>query len=118
MSTPDYKKCRRPFWIAFSALSAIYVLALALMFSLPHRLNSTGFGRLNAFQAFAGLGDIASLGLLDFRLTDWYYAPIEGYDRHVLRAVAILTPLFLFWAALLAVGAQSITRRRKNEYSQ
>ncbi len=90
---------------------ALYLLAVLAIFAVPHRLDGRGFGRMNAFQGFASAGAVASFGLLNFRLVDWYYAPVERYDARIRRDILFLTPVFVAWGAAIAGVGHFVAKR-------
>ncbi len=108
---PKHKKGTRVFRLIFASCVVAYLLAVGVIFALPHRMNGDGFGRMNAYRLFANIGYAASFGLMDFRLIDWYYAPIERYDSLMWRNVLLLTPLFLAWSAIAGVVGQVVSNR-------
>src|SRR5438045_440472 len=118
MPASSEKRPNRVFHVAFLLFVITYCLAIGTVFAFPPRTNTSAFGRMNAFQAFANVGRMASCGLMNFTLVDWYYAPVVEYDRHIRKSVALLTPVFLAWAVLLSVAAQRVTQvfcRRPDE---
>jgi hypothetical protein len=94
----------------------LYALMVALLLSVPHK--SDGFGRMNAHQAFAGVGMVLSFGLVDRTLVDWYMLDptlseqTDHYDRIVYRSLLVLAPIYLAWFGGLSYLAASVRNVR------
>ena len=101
--------------LGISAL--LYGLVVGLVLSAPHK--NDGFGRMNAHQAFAGVGMVLSFGLVDQTLVDWHMLgptlseQTDHYDRIVYRSLLVLAPFYLVWFAGLSYAVASVGRARR-----
>ena|SRR5689334_10681980 len=92
----------------------LYALVVGLVLSAPHK--NDGFGRMNAHQAFAGVGMVLSFGLVDRTLADWYALgptlseQTEHYDRVVYRSLLVLAPIYLVWLGGLSYAVASVRK--------
>lgn len=94
-------------------LALLYAGAVGAMWAVPHRTD--GFGRMNMHQLYASVGRLATFGVIDRRLVDWYMAGPDweanerSYESVVRESVAALTPVFLMWCLF---GAWAVARIR------
>ena len=101
-----------------TVLLGVYLLSAAMIFTIPHRQD--GFGRMNAYQAFAQTGKCLSLSLVDRTLVDWYMlgptleSNIGPYTRIITRGILHLTPVFVVWFAAIAAMANRIKRKLRD----
>lgn len=92
-----------------------YASITASIFTVSHK--ETGFGRMNAYQAYATAGEFLSLGLVDRTLVDWYMlGPTletngDAYDRIITSRILQLAPVFLAWVITIAWGVGRLTRQ-------
>jgi hypothetical protein len=99
----------------FMGIAALlYALVVVFVLTVPHR--TEGFGRMNAHQAFAGVGRVLSFGLVDRTLVDWYTLgptlseQTEHYDRIVDRSLLVLAPVYFLWFGGLSYAVASIRK--------
>ena len=94
----------------FTLQLVAYAAILAALWLTPHNFSSSGqvLGKMELHQRFAQAGRIASFGLINRTLTDWYMLGpteadnIKAYSAIVRTSVVVLTPVFVVWMLVVS----------------
>lgn len=112
-------------WPTLGAAIGVYFALLAIIFAVPHEPDPTRFGRMNAHQGFATLGETLSLGTRRLTMVHWYYDyyagaeswedAVQKHDRIVWRTAARVAPWWCGWAVAVAVAVGAWRRLKRRD---